>query len=115
MNVRRGLFWVWIVASVLWMLGMTYWLVHEAKNTHKTLVELNCKDYLGKGDDRWAKCWNENRGPEPGETWFTEGFKTGNWIFIFIPPFVFGGIGFVVFRVGHWVKRRFDTDGEENP
>ena len=113
MNVRRGIFRVWIVASVLWMLGSTYWLLKASSDTHQTLVDMSCKQYLGKDDGRWSKCWDENRGPEPGSTWFTEGFKTGNWILIFIPPLVFGGAGFVVFRIGRWVKRGFDAEGAE--
>ncbi len=113
MNVRRGLFRVWVGASVLWMLGSTYWLLRDASEFHKTLVRLNCEQYLGKDSGRWRECWNEQRGPNQETTWFEDEFKSGNWVSVFIPPFVIGGVGFAVFLVGRWFKRGFDAEGGE--
>ena len=93
MNIRRGLFRIWIVASVLWMLGSTYWLLRDASEFHKTLVRLNCEQYLGKDSGRWRECWNEQRGPNQETTWFVDEFKSGNWVSVFVPPFVLVVLG----------------------
>ena len=85
-GLTRGLFRLWIVVSVAWMIGATIWLASEGAEIHRQTGEI---------------------GPSEGDTWFMEGFRSGTWIIIFIPPVLLLIAGAITAKATAWVVRGF--------
>ena len=106
MNLRRGAFRLWIVATVLWMFVFVIWLAIEGSETHQTLVEANCEPLIAT--DEWYQCYKKYRGPESGGTWFTHNLSSpAIWALMLFPPLIIGVIGIAVLKIGAWVVRGF--------
>jgi hypothetical protein len=104
MRVQRGLFRVWIVASVLWAIGVCWWLAEDGYETQQLMTSITCD--IGAPD--YGECFLRQRGPPGYDSWFTYNITTGGWwMFVVFPPFLALILGWIVLKVTLWIGRGF--------
>ena len=103
MRVKRGLFRLWVVVSIVWAIGSALWLAWQGAETQQMFVDLNCDPFK----DDFAECWRRWRGPSEGESWFMAGLRSGNWILIAVPPVLLLIFGAIAVKVLGWIVRGF--------
>lgn len=59
---RRGLFRLWIVASVLWFIGIFFYITYESSQTAERFARINCKRELLTGRE-FDECHRHMRTP----------------------------------------------------
>ena len=106
MRFHRGFFRLWLVAAVIWIIGSTFWLLQDATEYADMLVSWKC-DAFGDSAE-WKACYDKQRGPPGGGTWFTNKFSDGiGWLILLAPPVLLLMFGFVFLKVIGWITRGF--------
>jgi len=130
MNVRRGLFRIWVVVAVLWIGAMAGWLVVEHRDDRRDAINAVCnlpleeetRDQVTveeverrlKALDEYDKCAAKYKAEHSLGSWFWRDFKKAWWIVMFVPPLALLAGAVVVFMVGRWIGRGFKA-GRRRP
>ena len=101
MRVRRGFFRPWIVASILWIVGIIGWMDHQSKEFTEGMIRLECEFPSPEfGDCVWEKrelgyrdFWFKMKSPEI-------------WAFVALVPILVLIAGWIALKVSTWVRRR---------
>ncbi len=110
MNWRRGSLRLWVVLTVLWLVGATGWMAHLGNEQHRQLARLNCEDLLLSDFDAYEECYNRWRGPSSGETWFMVNMREFGWLVWGVPPIVLLIFGGMALKTAGWVSKGFRDD-----
>ena len=105
-NWKRGLFRLWLVASIIWIFGSLFWLLNASSQEAKLLVSLRCNP-LEMTNTEWHECYERQKGPAEGGTWFSAGFRSGNWLLLVVPPILALAVGAILIKVTMWIRRGF--------
>ena len=103
MNWRRGLWRLWVVLSIVWVLASTLWVNKIANDEHSFFIAIKCYTE----DPHWAECAEKYSRAASGNTWFVERLNEGYWIVIAVPPVLGLALGAPAFGVLGWVVRGF--------
>ncbi len=102
MRVRRGLFRLWIVASILWVVGIIWWMNHQSAEFADGMIRLGCE----VSSPEYADCVREKR--ELGTREFWAKMKSLEiWAFVALFPILALIAGWIVLKVSTWVGRGF--------
>ena len=102
MRVRRGLFRLWIVASILWIVGIIWWMNHQSAEFADGMIRLGCEF----PSPEFGVCVREKRELGYRDFWFK--MKSLElWAFVALVPILALIAGWIALKVSTWVTRGF--------
>lgn len=112
-NWKRGLFRLWLVSSVIWVLAVFTLSLFQAMELAELTARGKCDALLENGQSsEWHECFRKAQLPEGGGTWLGY-YMRHNWLFFSAgPPLIALLIAITagLWKVIGWIARGFKQD-----
>jgi hypothetical protein len=100
-NWNRGMFRLWIVGSILWMLLCLLYAVQDSID-HLDLLRSSCDP----STTEFRECYRQASEKQITYFWSVlSGY--GMWLLVALPPLIAFGVGKITIKIAAWIARGF--------